>query len=250
MKTILIIDDDTSLCSMLKEYFALHNLELAMSHNGLRGLEEARNGPYDLILLDVMLPGIDGFEVLRLLRPITDVPILLLTARSEIDDRVNGLESGADDYLPKPFNPRELVARIRSILRRRNSTGIDSGIGAGNQKNAVQGFMLDPKERSAEYRGTSLSLTEAEFALLQALLESPGIVLEREALFDRISQRPFHPMDRSLDMLVSRLRRKLDIQDNPGQAIRTIRSTGYVFMLLEKKTSRAPIVPRRILESA
>jgi DNA-binding response OmpR family regulator len=241
MESILIIDD---------EYFALHKMKLAMSHHGLSGLEEARTGNYDLILLDVMLPGIDGLEVLRLLRNVSDVSILLLTARSEIDDRVNGLENGADDYVAKPFNPRELVARIRSILRRRAMSAMDVVVRTGNRKISVHGFQLDIMARSAEYRGASLSLTETEFSLLEALLESPGVVLGRELLSDRISQRPFHPLDRSLDMLVCRLRRKLDIQDNPGQAIRTIRSNGYVFMLPEKKVSRPLMLNGRTLESA
>jgi two-component system response regulator CpxR len=250
MESILIIDDDISLCSMLKEYFALHKMKLAMRHNGLRGLEEARSGKFDLILLDVMLPGIDGFEVLRMLRPISDVSILLLTARSEVDDRINGLENGADDYLAKPFNPRELVARIRSILRRRSATAMDVLVRDDNRRISVRGFELDTATRSARYRGTVLALTETEFALLEALLESPGVVLGREQLSDRISQRPFHPLDRSLDMLISRLRRKLDVQDNPGQAIRTIRSTGYVFMVPERKLSRPQMLNGRALESA
>jgi two-component system response regulator CpxR len=249
MESILIIDDDISLCSMLKEYFALHKMKLAMSHHGLSGLEEAGTGNYDLILLDVMLPGIDGLQVLRLLRNVSDVSILLLTARAEVDDRINGLESGADDYVAKPFNPRELVARIRSILRRRAMT-MDLVVRTGNRKISVHGFELDIMARSAEYRGTSLSLTETEFALLEVLLESPGVILGRELLSDRISRRPFHPLDRSLDMLVCRLRRKLDIQDNPGQAIRTIRSNGYVFKLPEKKVSRPPMLNSRALESA
>jgi DNA-binding response OmpR family regulator len=249
MESILIIDDDMSLCSMLKEYFALHNMSLTMCHHGLKGLEEARSGSYDLVLLDVMLPALDGFEVLRLLRQHSDVSILLLTARSEVADRINGLENGADDYLAKPFNPRELVARIRSILRRRVMTRTDA-TGSKSSLISVHGFQLDITARCAEYRGTSLSLTETEFALLQALLESPGIVLGREQLSGRVSRRPFHPLDRSLDMLVSRLRRKLELQDNPGQAIRTIRSTGYVFMVPQKKVSRPQMLKSRALESA
>jgi two-component system response regulator CpxR len=248
MESILIIDDDVSLCSMLKEYFALHRMKLEVRHNGLRGLEEARTGRYDFVLLDVMLPGIDGFEVLRLLRPVSDVYILLLTARSEAEDRINGLESGADDYVAKPFNPRELVARIRSIQRR--TAGADAVATTRSRTVSIRGFELDPIARRAGYRGASLSLTETEFALLQALLESPGVVLEREMLSDRVSQRPFHPLDRSLDMLVSRLRRKLEILDNPGQALKTIRGTGYVFMLPEETRSRPHLLNSRALESA
>ena len=229
MESILIIDDDISLCTMLKEYFTLHAMQLSMCHHGVAGLEQARDGRYDLVLLDVMLPGIDGFEVLRMLRPISDVSILLLTARSEVDDRINGLETGADDYLAKPFNPRELIARIRCILRRRAARTAHLDSQHGGRVLSAHGFTLDRTARNVTYRGTSLALTDTEFILLEALLDSPGIVLDREQLSWRVSQRPFHPLDRSLDMLVCRLRRKLEIEDNPGQAIRTIRSTGYVF---------------------
>ena len=238
MESILIIDDDIALCSMLREYFALQKMDLAMCHHGLRGLEEAKSGRFDLILLDIMLPGIDGFDLLRRLRPVSDVSVLLLTSRSEVDDRIMGLEKGADDYLPKPFNPRELVARIRAILRRRNISPSYDVPGTITGGFSVHGFEIDSAMRSARYRGTSLPLTETEFALLEAFLESPGVVLPREQLSGRVSQRPFHPLDRSLDMLVSRLRRKLDIIDNPGAAIRTIRSSGYVFMAPRKDCSR------------
>ena len=230
MESILIVDDDTSLCSMLKEYLALQDMTLTMIHHGLRGLEEARTGQFDLVLLDIMLPGIDGLDVLRLLRPASDVGIILLTSRGEVTDRIVGLEDGADDYLPKPFNPRELVARIRTVLRRRKASTASPTATTGNKSLSVLGFELDKTTRSARYRGDLLSLTDTEFALLEALLEAPGVVLDREHLSGRVSHRPFHPLDRDLDMLVSRLRRKLDIQGRPSQAIRTIRSTGYVFM--------------------
>jgi DNA-binding response OmpR family regulator len=229
MESILIVDDDKALCSMLRDYFALQNMDLAMSHDGLRGLNEARSGRFDLILLDVMLPGIDGFDVLRRLRPISDVSVLLLTSLGEVDDRILGLEGGADDCLPKPFNPRELVARIRTILRRRTALPVQPAAGEAIRRLCVQGFEMDAGARSAHYRGTLLTLTDAEFALLEALLESPGVVLRREQLAHRVSQRPFQPFDRSLDMLVSRLRRKLEIEDNPGAAIRTVRNSGYIF---------------------
>jgi len=248
MESVLIIDDDISLCSMLKEYFALHDMKLDMSHHGVQGLEEARSGKFDMILLDVMLPGIDGFDVLRRLRSVSDVSVLLLTARSEVDDRIVGLEIGADDYLPKPFNPRELVARIRAVLRRRALPSGGAPPDKPARKISMHGFDLDAGTRSARYRGSSLPLTDTEFALLEALLESPGVVLAREHLSDRLSQRPFHPFDRSLDMLVSRLRRKLDIKDNPGQAIKTIRSAGYVFMVPTNDFSRPHLLNAEPIE--
>jgi len=249
MESILIIDDDISLCSMLKEYFALHKMNLSMSHHGLIGLNEARTGRFDMVLLDIMLPGIDGLDVLRRLRQVSDVCVLLLTARSQVGDCILGLENGADDYLAKPFNPRELVARIRAILRRRAASPSEAHPSPTVRTISFHGFELDCATRSAEYRGNLLSLTETEFVLLEALLESPGVVLDREHLSGRISQRPFHPLDRSLDMLVCRLRRKLDIEDNPGSAIRTIRSSGYVFMAPREEVAWSPLANINALEA-
>jgi two-component system response regulator CpxR len=249
MESILIIDDDISLCSMLEEYLSLQKMKLAISHHGLKGLEEARSGRFDMILLDIMLPGIDGFDVLRRLRPVSDAGILLLTSRTEVRDRITGLESGADDYLPKPFNPRELVARIRNILRRRAMPPTDGHSGSGKKSVSAHGFDLDGSTRSVRYRGTPLALTDAEFSLLEALLELPGVVRDREYLFSRISQRPFHPFDRSLDMLVSRLRRKLDFLDKPGHAIRTIRNSGYVFTVSEREPSGPRMLGDRAMGS-
>lgn len=228
MESILIIDDDISLCCMLKEYFALQKMNLAMSHNGLDGLETARRENFDLILLDVMLPGLGGFEVLERLLPVSSARILLLTSRGELDDRINGLENGADDYVPKPFNPRELVARIRAVLRRGKAPTLNTSSGSIT-KMSVHGFELARPSRKVWYRGILVRLTDTEFALLEALLQTPGSVLAREQLAERILGRPFHPLDRSLDMLVSRLRRKLEVADNPGAEIRAIRNSGYVF---------------------
>jgi two-component system response regulator CpxR len=241
MESILIIDDDIALCSMLRDYFALHEMDLAMSHDGLSGLDTVLRGRFDLILLDVMLPGIDGFDILRHLRPVSDVSVLLLTSRGEVGDRILGLENGADDYLSKPFDPRELVARVRAILRRRKPPSTQSGPGKIARKFSISGFEMDTAACSVQYREIPLALTEIEFALLEALLESPGVVLSREQLVDRIFQRPFHPLDRSLDMLVSRLRHKLEIEDNPGAAIRTVRNSGYVFSVPLDQLSRRPI---------
>jgi len=238
MESILIIDDDAALCSMLQDYFKLQQMHLAMSHHGLQGLEAARDGRFDMVLLDIMLPGIDGFEVLRRLRAVSSVGVLMLTSRGEADDRIAGLEGGADDYLPKPFNPRELVARIRAVLRRRKAPRLHAVGGRPHRPAPVHGFALDREARCAQYRGRSLPLTETEFVLLDALLESPGVVVPREKLSDRISQRPFHPLNRSLDMLVSRLRKKLDVEDNPGAAIRTIRASGYVFTVPPRHSAR------------
>jgi DNA-binding response OmpR family regulator len=227
MESILIIDDDVSLCTMLRDYFALQNIKLAMNHDGIDGFYAALRGGYDLILLDVMLPGIDGFEVLRRLREASEVSVLLLTSRGDADDRIIGLENGADDYVPKPFNPRELLARIRAVLRRRREPALPSA--GSSTRRVLHGFMVDPAARIISYGGEPLMLSEIEYGLLEMFLRSAGEVLSREDLFAHILQRPFSPMDRSLDMLVSRLRRKLEQSGTPG-SIKTIRSSGYLFV--------------------
>lgn len=231
METILIIDDDVGLCMMLREYFAQHEVRLTMRHHGFDGLDSACRERYDMILLDVMLPGMDGFEVLRQLRPVSDVAILLLTSRGDSQDRILGLEMGADDYVSKPFNPRELLARMRAIHRRRTCNPAPTAPLQPNPELSVSGFVINPATRAVGYRAHSLELTDLEFSLLETLLQFAGVVLSREHLFTRVFNRGFDPENRSLDMLVSRLRRKLSIADNPGAAIKTIRSSGYLFAL-------------------
>jgi two-component system, OmpR family, response regulator CpxR len=231
METILIIDDDVGLCTMLRDYFALHNVKLAMRHHGFAGLDTACREKYDMVLLDVMLPGMDGFEVLRHLRPVSDVGIVLLSSRGEANDRIVGLDNGADDYLNKPFNPRELLARMRAVYRRLTFNAARVAPHRTINEISISGFVINASTRSVGYRAHSLELTENEFSLLEALLQYAGVVLSREHLFARVFNRGFNPVDRSLDMLVSRLRRKLTIADNPGAAIKTIRSSGYLFAL-------------------
>jgi two-component system response regulator CpxR len=227
MDSLLIVDDDIGLCIMLRDYFLSQNISLAMCHDGALGLQTAIQGSFDLVILDVMLPTMDGFEILRHLRSASPVSILLLTSRAEDDSLIFGLENGADDYVPKPFNPRELLARIRSILRRRSH--LPSNVQASRTSFEQNGFVLNPGARSAVYCGIPLRLTPVEFLLLEALIASPGDILSRDDLTDRVFRRSYNPMDRALDMLVSRLRRKLDVADNPGACIKTIRSEGYVF---------------------
>jgi DNA-binding response OmpR family regulator len=200
-----------------------------MRHDGVTGLEAAMHGGFDLVILDVMLPRMDGFEILRRLRATTSIGILMLTSRGEDDSLVFGLESGADDYVPKPFNPRELLARIRCVLRRQSLRHAQTTMGVLPEPQPRCGFLFHPAARIVHYHGVALTLSPVEYALLEALLEAPGTVLPREQLAERIFKRSYHPMDRALDMLVSRLRRKLDVADNPGACIRTVRSTGYVF---------------------
>src|SRR6201996_2112030 len=179
MEPILLIDDDVELCSMLSDYLGRHDYQVTLAHDGKTGLAKALGGSYSITLLDVMLPGLDGFEVLRRLRAAASpTSVLLLTARGDDVDRIVGLEIGADDYLPKPFNPRELLARIRAVLRRR---GAEATSGGGSFL-SVMGLELDSAARVARCHGVTLELTDVEFGLLQALLRSPGEVVTREQL--------------------------------------------------------------------
>lgn len=225
MEPILLIDDDVELCAMLSDYLGRHGYEVTAIHNGKTGLGKALAGGYSILLLDVMLPGLDGFEVLRRLRAAASpMNVLLLTARGEDVDRIVGLEIGADDYLPKPFNPRELLARIRAVLRRSGSA--EAPVVAGDFLSAA-GLELDTAARVARCKGAVLDLTDIEFGLLQALMRSAGEVVAREQLAETVLGRKFHPFDRSLDMHVSRLRHKLDQADSFGDRVKTIRGVGY-----------------------
>jgi DNA-binding response OmpR family regulator len=225
MEPILLIDDDVELCSMLSDYLGRHGYHVTLAHDGKTGLGKALGGSYSITLLDVMLPGLDGFEVLRRLRAAAStVSVLLLTARGDDVDRIVGLEIGADDYLPKPFNPRELLARIRAILRR--SGKAETPAGAGDFL-TVMGLEMDTAARIARSNGVPLDLTDVEFGLLQTLMRSAGEVVAREQLAETVLGRKFHPFDRSLDMHVSRLRHKLDAVNSSGDQVKTIRGVGY-----------------------
>ena len=224
MDSILLIDDDLELCSILQGYLARYGFKIATENSGDAGLRAALNGDFAIVLLDVMLPGLDGFEVLRRLRATSQVSVLLLTARGEDIDRIVGLEMGADDYLPKPFNPRELLARIRAILRRSSASQTDA---PSIRHLLVAGLELDTGARRATCNEVALDLTNVEFDLLQALMEAPGRILTREYLSEIVLARKFTPFDRSLDTHVCRLRRKLDEVAGQGDRIKTIRSVGY-----------------------
>lgn len=221
---ILVIDDDRELAALLRRLFEREGLQADFCHDGRKGLERALHGNYELLVLDVMLPGLDGFDVLRKLRRESDLPILMLTARGDDIDRIVGLELGADDYLPKPFHTREVVARIRAILRR---TGYPRRGRAGRLLEA-SGVRLDVDARTAVCDGCVIELTTMEFDLLRALMESAGRVLSRDALLDRIDGREAEPFDRSIDVHISHLRRKLG---GDAPRIRTVRGVGYQFVL-------------------
>jgi two-component system, OmpR family, response regulator CpxR len=218
---ILVIDDDVELCSLLTEFLRNENYQVSCAHDGKRGLEEALRSNPDLVVLDVMLPAFDGFEVLRRLRPKSRVPVLMLTARGEDVDRIVGLELGADDYLPKPFNPRELAARIRAILRR-----MEPRPPSADGRLEVAGVTLDAGSREVSRDGRRVELTTFEFDILEMLMRAAGRVLSRDALMENLYQRKATPFDRSIDMHISHLRKKLDAGDD---LIKTIRGVGYQF---------------------
>jgi DNA-binding response OmpR family regulator len=225
MVKVLAIDDDVKLCAMLEDYLVRHDIELTARHNGPDGLEEALHGAnYDLVLLDVMLPGLDGFEVLRQLRAVSNIPVLLLTARGEDVDRIVGLEIGADDYLPKPFNPRELVARIRAILRRGRplATHTDNLFVSGSVR-------FDTGARTVAIDGHPLDLTDLEYLLFLTLAQRSGDIVSRDELAEKVLDRELHPFDRSVDMNISRLRRKLEAINGFTGIIKTIRHAGYMY---------------------
>jgi len=226
MDCVLVVDDDIELCGLVQEYLTSEGFTSQAVHDGELGLQRGLSGEYALVVLDVMLPGINGFEVLRRLRSVSKIPVLLLTARGEDVDRIVGLEIGADDYLPKPFNPRELVARIRAILRRaRPSKASDTP----PEILSVGDVELDPATRNVYRAGAPVELTSVEFNLLEVLLREAGRVVTRERLVNAVLSRKFMPFDRSIDMHVSKVRRKLGDSEENGDHIKTIRGVGYMF---------------------
>lgn len=232
MERILVIDDDVELCSLVAEYLEPEGFQVEAVYNGEQGLEKANAAEHRLVVLDVMLPGINGFEVLRRIRQNSKIPVLLLTARGEDVDRIVGLEIGADDYLPKPFNPRELVARIRAILRRSNPNERDS---QASEMLRVGEITLDPASRTARQGSKILDLTSVEFNLLEVLLREAGNVVSRDRLVDSVLGRKFSPFDRSIDMHVSKVRRKLGDTDGSGDHIKTVRGVGYILTRPQEK---------------
>ena len=216
---LLLIDDDAELCALLGEFLRREGFTVDCEHEGNRGLERAGQPGVDLVVLDVMLPGIDGFEILRRLRTHSKVPVIMLTARGEDVDRIIGLEIGADDYLAKPFNPRELAARIRAILRR-----YEARPAAPAGRIEVNGIVLDPANREVYSGGKPVELTTFEFDILEMLMRSAGRVLSRDALMENFYNRKATPFDRSIDMHISHLRKKLERGES---IIKTIRGVGY-----------------------
>jgi two-component system response regulator CpxR len=233
---LLLIDDDRELCQLLEQYLTSEHFKVEIVTDGELGIELALLGRHNAVILDVMLPGINGFEVLRRIRAHSDVPVIILTARGEEVDRVVGFEIGADDYVSKPFSPRELAARIRAILRRANHKEIQHVSTKIRKKITVGDICLDPGSRSVTHSGQPVELTSVEFGLLEILLHSAGRVVTRDQLCKEVLDRDLSPIDRSVDMHISRLRKKLGIEGDPHNNIKTIRGVGYLYTQSAQRT--------------
>ena len=229
MDRVLVIDDDVELCDLVAEYLEPEGFEVEAVHHGERGVEVALTGGHALVVLDVMLPGISGFDVLRRIRARSRIPVLMLTARGDDVDRIVGLEIGADDYLPKPFNPRELLARIRAVLRRAKPEPGEAPAAPARDRLTVGDVELDKGARVARRAGELIDLTAVEFDLLEVLLRAAGRVVTREDLVKAVLGRNFNPLDRSIDMHVSNLRKKLGHYVGDLERIKTVRGVGYVY---------------------
>ena len=223
---ILLIDDDAPFCQLLFEYLGADGLALTVAYSGETGLQESRSGNFALLILDIMLPGISGLEVLRQIRRESDLPVIMLTARGDDVDRIVGLELGADDYLAKPCNPRELAARVHAILRRaRRSAPL-----ADESTDAATGLSISKMKRTATWRGERLQLTSAEFNILAVLAENTGQIVAKAELSRRALGRSLERYDRSLDMHVSNLRHKLRTLEDGRSPIQTIHGAGYLLL--------------------
>ena len=219
--SLLLVDDDLELCALMTEIFKRENLSVKAVHDGAAGLAAAREGNFDLVILDVMLPMLDGFEVLRQLRQDSELPVIMLTARTASADRVSGLDLGADDYVPKPFEPQELAARIRAILRRAGKQATGRG-----EVLEVPPVKIDTGQRKVWASSGEVELTTVEFDILEMLLRSAGRVVSRTELIEMLYGRQPTMFDRSIDVHICHLRKKLE---SPQILIRTIRGTGYQF---------------------
>jgi DNA-binding response OmpR family regulator len=225
---VLMIDDDRKLCRLVRDYLEPMGYELDMAHSGPDGLEKALKENFGAVILDLMLPGMDGFEVLKKLRHSSDVPVLMLTGRGEEADRIVGLEIGADDYLPKTFSTRELLARLRAVMRR---TGRKPSAKTDALEEFVAGpLRVRPESRVALLADEPLVLTPVEFDLLVCLIQAKGRVKTREQLLDAMSDRNFDVFDRSIDVHISALRKKLNDDPKNPRFIRTLRVAGYMLI--------------------
>jgi len=225
---ILLVDDDVELCHSLGRLLAMDGFKITSVHDGESGIKRALEGQYELVILDVVLPGGDGRKVLRRIRLTSQVPVIMLTARGDEADRIAGLERGADDYLPKPFNPRELVARMRAVLRRKTGS-------APREIFCIGDLELDCGMRRVVRGGDDVALTGAEFDILLLLVRSAGKVISREEIAEAALGRPMGAFDRSIDNHISNLRKKLGAQVGKAERIQNVRGTGYVYTSEIKK---------------
>ena len=221
---ILMIDDDRELGAMVTDFLAADKLGVTLRYTGEDGIAAFRSGNYDLLILDIMMPGISGLDVLKKVRQTSSIPVIMLTARGDDVDRIIGLEFGADDYLPKPFNPRELLARIKAILRRSQAQLHETEI------LELGDIRLDTRTHRATVRDTDLQLTGTEFEILKCLLETPGKVVDKEQLSKRALGRRLLPYDRSIDTHISNLRGKLETAGNKKETIQNQRGVGYLLI--------------------
>lgn len=225
MLRVLLIDDDIELCQMMAEYLLAEDFALEIANDGEAGARQALSGNFDLVVLDVMMPRFNGFDALRLIRTSSQIPVIMLTAKGDEIDRIVGLELGADDYLSKPFNPRELVARLRAIQRRVSTRNQQIGevIRAGS-------IAIHSAERVIEWRGQALEITTTEYSLLEVLARNAGRVVSKSELYEQALGRPESRYDRSIDVHVSNLRHKLGTLEDGRSPIQTVRGVGYQFI--------------------
>jgi DNA-binding response OmpR family regulator len=221
---VLLVDDDRELCQMLTEYLSAEHFDVRSVHDGGEALAELKTNGYEIVILDVMLPSVGGFDVLRKLGASYDTPILMLTARGDDVDRIVGLELGADDYLAKPFNPRELVARIRAILRRASNRPVR---GTASDELSVGPIVLNAGMHQVRIADRPVPLTGAEFRVLEILMRAAGQVISRESLTEQALGRKLVPYDRSIDTHISNLRRKLNLEAGRHPEIKNVRGSGY-----------------------
>lgn len=220
---ILIVDDDTELTDLLMQYLVPEGFTVVCVHDGESAVKKALNQSFDAIILDVMLPKLNGFEVLKAIREHLETPVLMLTARGDDIDRIVGLEIGADDYLPKPCNPRELVARLRAILRRTQKIPVSRPV------IELHGIVVDCSKRLATQHGNAMELTNAEFNILEMLIKSPGQAFSKEELTEYALGRKYTAYDRSIDVHISNLRNKLGDNELGEPLVKTVRGFGYLF---------------------
>ncbi len=225
---VLVVDDDRKLCRLIKNYLESMGYQVETTHDGLSGLEKARNGDFNVMILDVMMPGKDGFEVLKELRKESELPVLMLTARGEELDRIVGLEIGADDYLPKTFSTRELLARLRAVTRRsfisnRERQAVDS-----DEPLVIGDIKISEGSRAVKLNEKPLVLTPVEYNLLLCLTKSAGRVLTRDQILDKVFDRDYEVFDRTIDVHISALRKKIGDDPKNPQYIQTVRSAGYM----------------------